>query len=45
MKFEKMINLSFTDKHGIQMVFDGKNVIWEKAGVNINTAQVANLGV
>lgn len=30
MIFEKVINLSCTDKHGSQMVFDGKNVIWKK---------------
>lgn len=24
MKLEKVVNLSYTDKHGNQMVFDGK---------------------
>lgn len=43
-KSEKVTDLSCTDKHGNQMIFDGKNVIWEKAGVNINISEIANLG-
>lgn len=42
---EYVINLSYTDKHGNQMVFFMENMIWEKVKVRIHTSKVADLGV